>query len=81
MKNPFRSREDPEVKAAYEKAKREASLERARKEGRTAGSTKPKGFFDKMGEFGESLAKDFDGGGFSLLGEPTHRRKRKRRKK
>ena len=80
MKNPFRLREDPEVKAAYEKAEREARLERAKKEGRKAGLQKPKSFVEKIGDFGNALAKDFDGGGFSLLGE-TKKRKRKRRKR
>jgi len=80
VKNPFRLREDPEVKAAYEKAEREARLERAKKEGRKAGLQKPKSFVDKLGDFGNALAKDFDGGGgFGLLGET--KKKRKRRKK
>jgi hypothetical protein len=85
MRNPFRTREDPEVKAAYEKAKREASLERARKEGRTAGLTKPQSFFDRVGEFSTKLMKDM--GDFeaseSLLGysKPKRKQKRKRRKK
>jgi hypothetical protein len=85
MKNPFRNREDPEVKATFEKAKREARLERAKQEGRQAGLTRQKSFFEKMGDVGTTLSKGFDGGGgmgFDLFDEPKKkRRKSKKRRK
>lgn len=87
LRNPFRKKPvDPEVKAAYDKSFREAQLERAKKAGRTAGLKKPKSVFEKIGDFGEAITKDFSGGsggffGGDLFGESKPKRKRKSRKK
>lgn len=84
LKNPFRKKpEDPEAKAAYDKAFREATLKRARKAGQKAGLTKPKSFFEQVGSFGEAVMKDFnfDSGSSILFDDPKPRRKRKTKKK
>ena len=82
---------DPEVEAAYQAARREGVLERAKDEGYKAGKTKSKSLMDKIGDFGEGLSKDLgnfgEGGGSNfnfdgfLFGEPTPKRKTKKKKR
>ena len=58
MRNPFRKKKpDPEVQAAYDKAFREAQLEKAAKLGREAGLKKRESVLDKMTQIGNNVLK------------------------
>lgn len=72
LRNPFRKKKlDPEVQVAYDKAFREAKLERAKRLGKEAGSKKPKSFLDKMAGVGENVLKS------GMFSEPQSKRKSK----
>lgn len=71
LKNPFRKKKrDPEAQAAYDKAFREAQLERATKAGKEAGSKKPKSFLDKMASMGDNVLKS------GMFAEPTPQKRK-----